>query len=49
MAALHPAQFLRLDNELGRIAEGHRADLVLLDADFKVMSTWISGAREDVK
>jgi len=47
MAALHPATFLRLDAELGRIAEGYRADLVLLDADFHVKATWISGARQD--
>jgi len=47
MAALHPAAFLRLDSELGRIAEGYRADLVLLDADFRVKSTWISGACQD--
>ncbi|HVZ00568.1 MAG TPA: N-acetylglucosamine-6-phosphate deacetylase [Dongiaceae bacterium] len=49
MAALHPAQFLRLDGELGRIAEGYRADLVLLDANFGVRSTWISGRRQDEK
>ena len=30
MAALNPATFLRLENELGRIADGYRADLVLL-------------------
>ena len=47
MASLHPAQFLRLDGELGRIAEGYRADLVLLDGDYAVKSTWISGARQD--
>jgi N-acetylglucosamine-6-phosphate deacetylase len=47
MAALYPAQFLRLDGELGRIAEGYRADLVLLDANFHVKSTWISGQRQD--
>jgi N-acetylglucosamine-6-phosphate deacetylase len=47
MAALHPAQFLRLDHELGRVAEGYRADLVLLDSDYKVKATWISGARQD--
>ena len=49
MAALHPARFLRLDGELGRIAEGYRADLVLLDANFHVKSTWISGQRQDEK
>jgi N-acetylglucosamine-6-phosphate deacetylase len=47
MAALNPAAFLRLDNELGRIAAGYRADLVLLDGDFHVKSTWISGSRQD--
>jgi len=47
MASLHPAQFLRLDHELGRVAEGYRADLVLLDSNFKVKATWISGARQD--
>jgi N-acetylglucosamine-6-phosphate deacetylase len=47
MAALNPAAFLRLDNELGRIAAGYRADLVLLDGDFNVKSTWISGSRQD--
>ena len=47
MASLHPATFLRLDAELGRVAEGYRADLVLLDAAFQVQATWISGARQD--
>lgn len=47
MASLHPAAFLRLDAELGRIAEGYRADLVLLDAGFQVKATWISGVRQD--
>ena len=49
MAALYPAQFLRLDHELGRIAKGYRADLVLLASDFQVKSTWISGHRQDEK
>jgi N-acetylglucosamine-6-phosphate deacetylase len=49
MAALHPAQFLRLDDELGRVAAGYRADLVLLDANFRVKSTWISGQRQEEK
>ncbi|GAB2175040.1 N-acetylglucosamine-6-phosphate deacetylase [Dongia sp. agr-C8] len=47
MASLNSAAFLRLDGELGRIAEGYRADLVLLDGDYKVKATWISGARQD--
>ncbi len=43
MASLYPAQFLSLDHQLGRIAENYRADLVLLDDDFQVVETWISG------
>jgi N-acetylglucosamine-6-phosphate deacetylase len=47
MASLNPATFLRLENELGRIVEGYRADLVLLDGQYKVKATWISGQRQD--
>ncbi|WP_395019227.1 N-acetylglucosamine-6-phosphate deacetylase [Dongia sp.] len=47
MASLNPAAFLRLDSELGRIALGYRADLVLLNDNYKVKATWISGARQD--
>jgi N-acetylglucosamine-6-phosphate deacetylase len=43
MASLNPAAFLRLDHEVGRIAPGHRADLVLLDDDMSVKQTWIGG------
>ena len=43
MASLIPAQFLRLDHELGRIAPGYRADLVLLDESLQVQQTWIGG------
>lgn len=43
MASLIPAQFLRLDHELGRIAPGYRADLVLLDEGLQVRQTWIGG------
>jgi len=43
MASLHPAAFLRLDHELGRIAPGYRASLVLLDDDLQVQDTWIDG------
>ena len=31
------------DRERGRLAPGARADLVVLDADFAVRSTWIGG------
>jgi N-acetylglucosamine-6-phosphate deacetylase len=43
MASLHPAAFLRLDHEVGRIAPGYRASLVLLDEDLQVRDTWIDG------
>lgn len=43
MASLYPAQFLRIDGSRGRIAPGYRADLVLLDDNLKVATTWIAG------
>jgi N-acetylglucosamine-6-phosphate deacetylase len=43
MASLNPAAFLRLDGELGRIAPGFRASLVLLDDRLNVRHTWIDG------
>lgn len=43
MASLVPATFLRLDHELGRIAEGYRANLVLLDENMIARRTWIDG------
>ncbi|MFL5193845.1 MAG: N-acetylglucosamine-6-phosphate deacetylase, partial [Microvirga sp.] len=39
MASLIPARFLRLGRELGRIAPGYRADLVLLDESLQVRQT----------
>ncbi|HZH50995.1 MAG TPA: N-acetylglucosamine-6-phosphate deacetylase [Microvirga sp.] len=43
MASLNPATFLRLDHELGRLAPGYRASLVLLDDGLNVRQTWIDG------
>jgi len=43
MASLNPASFLGLDHELGRIAPGQRADLVLLDDAGRAEATWIAG------
>jgi N-acetylglucosamine-6-phosphate deacetylase len=43
MASRSPAEFLRLGDELGRIAPGYRANLVLLDDDLRVVETWIDG------
>ncbi|KAB7630944.1 N-acetylglucosamine-6-phosphate deacetylase [Stenotrophomonas rhizophila] len=48
MASTYPAQFLNLDDRYGHIAEGHHADLVLLDDALQVRSIWIAGQREDV-
>jgi N-acetylglucosamine-6-phosphate deacetylase len=44
MASEYPAQFLNLGHELGRIAPGYRANLVLMDDAFRVRKTWIEGA-----
>ena len=43
MASLHPATFLGLEHELGRIAPGYRANLVAVDAAVHVVRTWIDG------
>jgi N-acetylglucosamine-6-phosphate deacetylase len=43
MASRYPAQFLRLDAQIGRIAPGYRADLVLLDGQLEVVQCWIAG------
>ena len=44
MASTYPAQFLGLGDRYGRIAPGYAADLVLLDADLRVRTTWIAGS-----
>ena len=43
MASEYPAAFLGLDHELGRIAPGLRANLVLVDDELQVRRTWIEG------
>jgi N-acetylglucosamine-6-phosphate deacetylase len=43
MASEYPAAFLGLEHELGRIAPGFRANLVLLDGELQVRRTWIEG------
>jgi N-acetylglucosamine-6-phosphate deacetylase len=45
LAAANPAAFLGLDHELGQIAPGYRASLVLLDAGLHVLESWIDGQR----
>jgi len=43
MASAWPANFLGLGAELGRIAPGYRANLVLSDPALNVLETWIDG------
>jgi N-acetylglucosamine-6-phosphate deacetylase len=49
MASRVPATFLRLDRELGCLAPGYRANMVLLDGGLAVRSTWIDGVEERVE
>jgi N-acetylglucosamine-6-phosphate deacetylase len=47
MASRAPAEYLGLEAELGRIAPGYRASLVLLDDDLVATKTWIDGAEAE--
>ena len=43
-ASLSPAAFLGVDDRLGRLAPGYRADMVALDPkDVRVLQTWVAG------
>ncbi|HUN93328.1 MAG TPA: N-acetylglucosamine-6-phosphate deacetylase [Burkholderiaceae bacterium] len=43
MASRYPARCLGLQDRFGTIAPGRRADLVHLDADWRVRRTWMAG------
>src|ERR1051326_4228437 len=44
MASRAPAKALGLDNTLGRLASGFRADMIALDPrDIRVLKTWVAG------
>lgn len=43
MASLYPAQYMQVDNQLGRLQAGFRADLVHFTDDYRVTHTWIAG------
>lgn len=43
MASLYPAEFLGIAENVGRLAVGQRADLVLLDNQHKVLANYIAG------
>jgi N-acetylglucosamine-6-phosphate deacetylase len=45
MASLTPARILGLDAEIGSIAVGKRADLVVLNNDLEVTDTFLEGNR----
>jgi N-acetylglucosamine-6-phosphate deacetylase len=46
-ASAHPATFLGLEQMLGKLAPGYRADLVAFDPnDITVLATWVAG-RDD--
>jgi N-acetylglucosamine-6-phosphate deacetylase len=44
MASTYPAEFLGLGASHGRIAAGYRADLVVLDDEYRVQQSWIGGS-----
>jgi len=46
MASTYPAEFLGLGGSHGRIAPGYRADLVVLDDEYRVQRSWIGGVGE---
>ncbi|QFU76803.1 N-acetylglucosamine-6-phosphate deacetylase [Halioglobus maricola] len=46
MASLYPATFLKLDDQLGRLRPGYRADLVAFNEDFNVSDTWVAGQHQ---
>jgi N-acetylglucosamine-6-phosphate deacetylase len=43
MASTNPARFLGMDDQLGRLTPGYRADLVALDDDLAVSASWVAG------
>jgi N-acetylglucosamine-6-phosphate deacetylase len=45
MATLTPARLLRVDDRIGRLKRGHRADLVHLTDDLEVAEVWTGGRR----
>lgn len=47
MASRFPAEYLNVDDELGWIKPGHRADLVHITTDMTVAGTWVAGAFKD--
>ncbi|HNP65509.1 MAG TPA: N-acetylglucosamine-6-phosphate deacetylase [Woeseiaceae bacterium] len=46
MASAYPAAALGLDDRLGYLRPGYRADLIELDDDFRVVRSWVQGEME---
>ena len=46
MASLYPAACLALEDRLGKLAPGYRADLMLFDDDYTVTDTWLAGEHQ---
>ena len=46
MASRHPAEFLGLGDQLGRLASGFRADLLAFDDNYQVGHTWVAGQHQ---
>ena len=42
-ATIHPAKAIRMDGEVGAIAQGRRANLVLLNADLSIRAVFLRG------
>ncbi len=45
MASLYPAQYLNKAAQLGTLTQGKQADMVLLNDNLSVQSTWINGKK----
>jgi N-acetylglucosamine-6-phosphate deacetylase len=43
MASLYPSQMLNLESQIGRIAQGFRANIISIDQDFHALHSWIDG------
>lgn len=43
MASAYPAAALGMDDTLGYVRPGYRADLIALDDDFRVVRSWVQG------
>jgi len=45
MASLYPARFLHLDDQIGSIKVGKKADLIIVDPSMKLLGTFVGGKK----